>query len=363
MPTAILSAIMFLLAFALIIGVELDSTYFNFQSHEELYRLTLLLALLLGSILGFTAAAISRWKYSRSVSPIQQRLKQFTTHLLQRNPVPIACKRGPARGVSVNKLTELLNFFSDFIRDRTAYYLNSNITKPLTKSYQCSFSELTGPESLKYFVSHFWGTAFSHFVETIVKHAKDVAKARGFDDWGAITYWVCFLSNNQWMVLEELGNGQWQESSFYQALRSDHCNATCMVLDTKALPLTRSWCLFEILQTYRIQNERDDFQGLQLCTAGGLIGSGECYDTDIALARRLASLSVADAKASNQSDEQMIADLVQVEGGTEVLNNFIRENVSVTLEKAQEKYLKEISEVRFSLTSTVPTLPMSNISV
>ena len=31
------------------------------------------------------------------------------------------------------------------------------------------------------------------------------------------TYWICCFSNNQWNITGELGNGDWQKSSFYQA--------------------------------------------------------------------------------------------------------------------------------------------------
>lgn len=38
-----------------------------------------------------------------------------------------------------------------------------------------------------------------------------------------------------------------------------------MVLDEKALPLTRAWCLFEVLQTLLLEEKSSNFQGLMLC--------------------------------------------------------------------------------------------------
>ena len=38
-------------------------------------------------------------------------------------------------------------------------------------------------------------------------------------------YWICSFSNNQWAVEEEVGKN-WDESSFYLAMRSDACNLT-----------------------------------------------------------------------------------------------------------------------------------------
>ena len=41
--------------------------------------------------------------------------------------------------------------------------------------------------------------------------------ARGCADWERQTYWICTFSNNQWCINQELGQGCWQESSFYKA--------------------------------------------------------------------------------------------------------------------------------------------------
>ena len=185
--------------------------------------------------------------------------------VLKRLPNPTAGLRGPNRSVSMEQLLELLNFFLDFIGNRSAYYLTSNITKPfkklLTKPYQLSYSELVGPGRLDFFVSHFWGTASVHFVESIEQHAK--AKSASHKEYLAFRYWVCFLSNNQWHLEEEVGDGDWRESSFYKALRCGFCPATCMVLDQDALPLTRAWCLCEVLQTYRLEHDESihNFEG------------------------------------------------------------------------------------------------------
>merc|ERR1712032_746644 len=90
-----------------------------------------------------------------------------------------------------------------------------------------------------------------HFVETIQHHAMSVDS----DRWASLAYWVCFLSNNQWDLTAEVGNGDAEDSSFFRALWSRSCRATCMVLDEAALPLTRIWCIFEVMQAYRRLHE------------------------------------------------------------------------------------------------------------
>ena len=59
---------------------------------------------------------------------------------------------------------------------------------------------------------------------------------------------ICFLSNNQYDIDEELGNGDWRQSSFYLALQSTSVKGTCMVLDDQAIPLTRAWFKMQIME-------------------------------------------------------------------------------------------------------------------
>ncbi|CAK9018414.1 unnamed protein product [Durusdinium trenchii] len=115
-------------------------------------------------------------------------------------------------------------------------YVCENLVKPLTFAVQHSFAELVGstPTPVQWFVSHFWGSAFRHFSETVQKHAAQVALEPD-----SVAYWVCTFSNNQWAVDDELGHGEVCQSSFYLALRSRSCRGTVMVIDELAMPLTR----------------------------------------------------------------------------------------------------------------------------
>lgn len=309
-------------------------------------------SLLAGLGLGFAAKLVDRSRRT----PMEERVHIFRGKLLESNPDAKPRPRGMGRAISSQQLQDLLNFFRDFVRERNGYYLAANVIKPLTQAHQLSYAELcshSAPQRYSYFCSHHWGTCFAHFVETIGHHARSVGGSRR---WCSMTYWVCFLSNNQWNVAEELGNGDWKESSFYKALRSGRCKGTCMVLDTKAVPLTRSWCLFEVLQTYLLEQEvgYQNFNGLTWCTAEGVIGSDRhsCYDTSVALAHRLSTLSVADATASDPSDQQMIATLVEEEGGMATMNTFIRNNMMSTLDLVQKHFLRDMTVAQRALASS-----------
>ena len=106
-----------------------------------------------------------------------------------------------------------LRFFDTFIKYRSMYYVCGNIVKPLTEPFRMSFVELLGPVMMEWFVSHYWGMQVRHFVHAICKHAQSDQLA-----WREPAYWICTFSNSQWHIAEELGNGRWQDSSFYLAL-------------------------------------------------------------------------------------------------------------------------------------------------
>ena len=57
------------------------------------------------------------------------------------------------------------------------YYLDSNLLRPLTANSRLSYSELAGPRQVQWFVSHYWGSSFQHFVSAVQRHAE------GTPDW------------------------------------------------------------------------------------------------------------------------------------------------------------------------------------
>lgn len=247
-------------------------------------------------------------------------------------------------------------FFTEFIRERNAYYLVSNIIKPLTKKFRFSFAEVVGPVPITFFVSHFWGTGFREFVTCITHHAKEVKMLEattpsvrpsglGPPDF---SYWVCFLSNNQWKLEEELGD--WNESSFYKALSSDLCQATCMVTDTRAMPLTRTWCLFEVLLSFQKQEMGGLYTGLVYCTETGVMSFGNAgYDASVGLARRLSTLNVADATASFQQDKDMIDGLIIKQGGFDKMNFYLRSRAKEAMGTVSAKFSDDMHALESSL--------------
>lgn len=251
--------------------------------------------------------------------------------------------------MAAGQLQDFLKFFEVFIRDRSMYYVCSNIVKPLTEPYQMSFVELIGSTKMEWFVSHYWGMPARHFGDAIRKHAMSHQ-----DVWTESGYWVCTFSNSQWHVREELGDGDWRESSFYRALKSEECKGTAMIIDEFVMPLQRIWCLFEVYHTIHFSRS-GNFQGLLLCTSTGVLQEGKAgTDVAVAVAKTAAELDTQNAKATSEDDKLMIHQLIQqMPGGFEAMNIFVRDTICNALQASHQHYERTFAGLVSELTSRV----------
>ncbi|CAK8999421.1 EGF and pentraxin domain-containing protein 1 (Polydom) [Durusdinium trenchii] len=291
------------------------------------------------------------------------KLKDHSKELERANPFPQRCERGPQRAVQAGQLWRFFMSFETLIRQqRSMYYVVSNLLMPLTSQKRLSYAELAGSHQVLWFVSHFWGTSFRHFVHSVRKHAESVAPYSRVP-WTEPTYWICSFSNNQWEVEAEVGKS-WDDSSFFKTLNCSDCLGTAMILDDEAMPLTRAWCLFEVLQTKEIQNKRPDFEGLWLCTSTGVLHEGKAgVDVALHLAKRLSNLRLEDATASVQKDKDMIDHLIsQMPGGFEAMNRFVKSNIAEALRHMNTAFKKEFNQIMSSL-GEEPTSQASDANV
>ncbi|CAE7667597.1 scube2 [Symbiodinium sp. CCMP2456] len=317
-----------------------------------------LLLLVCGSGLGAGAVGFAlRQRQDRT--SLEKRCHQF---FKQWPPVLQRCSRGPDRSITAGQLQDFLQFFETFVKERSMYYVCSNIVKPLTRPYQLSFAELVGPKKIRWFVSHFWGMPVRHFMDAVRKHALSDQ-----EEWRESAYWVCTFSNSQWHVKEELGNCHWEQSSFYLALTSPDCKGTAMILDEGVQPLQRIWCLFEVYHTICLSQDGRS-QGLLLCTSTGVLQEGKAgADVAVAVAERAKDLDTRSAKATSEEDRQMIHRLIeQMPGGFEAMNSFVRETIYYALEASHQHYesafkklVTEFAATQGALVS--PTLPLPTL--
>eukprot|EP00434_Breviolum_minutum_P004132 symbB.v1.2.003642.t1/scaffold203.1/size271217/34 len=211
-----------------------------------------------------------------------------------------------------------------------------------------SFVELLGPVMMEWFVSHYWGMQVRHFVHAICKHAQSDQLA-----WREPAYWICTFSNSQWHIAEELGNGRWQDSSFYLALSSPLCRGTTMIIDELVEPLNRIWCLFEVYQTMGL-SQSSNFQGLLLCTSTGVLQEGKAgTDVAIAVAETVANIDTRSAQATSEQDRKMIHELIEeMPGGFDTMNTFVQETIHKALEASHANFEATFHRLVQSLTTS-----------
>jgi hypothetical protein len=237
------------------------------------------------------------------------------------------------------------------------YFLEPYLVRPLTRALELSFAELVGPKRLDFFVSHFWGLAFVETLDALRKQAFE-ASSTIHKPSSEIAYWICTFSNNQWKLWEEIPPGaDPSSSSFYKALTSGFCHATCMVVNEKVEPLKRSWCLFELFLTFVLKDRETwnqnevRFEGLLLLTSSGVLNSGKSsMDIALAVTRSVASLNLEDASASRIEDAEMIKrKVIDGYGSFEIPNNKLKLEIRNILSNTQSRAQQDIDELLESL--------------
>uniref|UniRef100_A0A7S2JTK0 Uncharacterized protein n=1 Tax=Zooxanthella nutricula TaxID=1333877 RepID=A0A7S2JTK0_9DINO len=299
----------------------------------------------------FHLSTMWQWLNPALTSRFVAERQTFQTRLADLGP-PELCEPGGERALELGELMNIWGYFRTFIKDRSMSYVVSNLVRPLTKDAQVSYAELVGPKPVMWFVSHYWGSPFWAFVHSLKRHAQQVchdAEVTGsLMPYMRLTYWICSFSVNQWRIEAETGETV-HESSFYKSLRAPHCLGTVLVLDTRASPLRRSWCLFEMLQTMLLADERADggFSGLWLCTdTGSLRGGDASVEMAITIAESIAHLRVEDAQATMQADKDRIdAAILETYGtdGFEKMDVYLRGHLVQAL-----KCMRDKVDVRFS---------------
>eukprot|EP00933_Yihiella_yeosuensis_P071210 TRINITY_DN7940_c0_g1_i7.p1 TRINITY_DN7940_c0_g1~~TRINITY_DN7940_c0_g1_i7.p1 ORF type:complete len:769 (-),score=124.33 TRINITY_DN7940_c0_g1_i7:86-2392(-) len=201
-------------------------------------------------------------------------------------------------------------------RLRNMHDVNAAIIKPATKSRRCSYAELFPEQKVEYFVSHCWDHAFKNFIRALELYAHSV----GSED---PAFWICSFANLQHEV--SLGESL-QKSPFNIALTCKTCKGVVMVLDSELVPLSRIWCLYEVMRTKQLELNFDMATEKGCLTRYDPIGdkSHELRRTVMLLGENLLQVDVANARASNEKDKEMIMSEIDKKVGREQLNISIR---------------------------------------
>jgi len=299
-------------------------------------------ALAIGLSLAATASFARRCSKEWRMTPIEKMHAAFCSKIRQEVPCAQRTERGPMRAITASQLQELFSFYShDYIKQRTMHYVHHNIVKPLTAEDRVSYAEFVGPRRVEWFVSHCWATQFAEFVESISRHSQEVPSEVEFE----CSYWICTFSMNQWILEEEIGVDI-KESSFSLALHSESCRGTAMVIDEAALPLSRVWCLYEIMTTYERSKLDGSFAGVLLCSHSGVLNKGSAsMDVAIKIASAVMTLDLRNAGASKQADKDAIFSMVRsVQGGFQAVNGFVRSAFQESLLEVHQVFNKRFGD-------------------
>ena len=130
----------------------------------------------------------------------------------------------------------------------TTYDIMAYVIKPVTRARKCSYVELVSNKAQPphWFASQWWGTPFQSFLSCLEQHARD----RGLD-LNATCYWSCAYALSQWSIFEATPDPL--QSSFLKAMRSGL--GTITVVDRFAECFQRSWVVYEIAATVRLQEQ------------------------------------------------------------------------------------------------------------
>jgi len=162
-----------------------------------------------------------------------------------------------------------------------------------------SFAEMINPEGLQvdYFVSHWWGHDFEKTVACLSKFAKEVYVKIGKQSPDEVVFWVCTFALNQHRAEEEVGKTP-EEGPFNKALEEARHGAV-MVLNAKAEPMSRIWCLFEIHRAKELN------QSFELIGEEGSLTNSSTVNLE-GIAEKLVNVRASKADASNDDDKLKI---------------------------------------------------------
>jgi len=247
----------------------------------------------------------------------------------------------PSAGMTLPALQSIRNIVLNINCSWTTHDVCENLIKKWTKTDEISFAEylvrhhsvkphadlgLTARDSVRenasVFVSHAWRYRFVELVNCLEcfysENLSDEEKR------SPVAFWVDLCVNSQWKVTTL--PFEWWSSTFLNAVGA--IGHTCLVLSPwdAPIPLTRAWCLWEILSTksknakLTLQFSRDQVEAFEATLTN---------DFDHIM-NAFCQIDVQKSEAQCPSDKQKIFDAVQHHDGgfrgvNLLVNNAIRE--------------------------------------
>lgn len=198
------------------------------------------------------------------------------------------------------------------------YGINNFIVKPVTQPGDCearmlgdfpsttvksSYAELLNSNGcyVHYFVSHTWSHEFRFTVQALHKWARRQVAMGVCSCLARVSYWMCLFALNQHEPAKEVGDSP-LTGPFNLAIQHA-LHGAVMVLDERAEPFDRIWCLFEVNQFHQKAIE------FTLITHDGCLqreASEARAHMLAAIGDKLSAVSMHEARCSVVEDKHMI---------------------------------------------------------
>lgn len=256
----------------------------------------------------------------------------------------------PKEGVSLLLLQRIRDVSHN---EWTTTDISQNLIKPWTEAKLCSFEELMFQEhqinahpvlnltydqcfgpSAKIFVSHAWKYGFVEFVDCIESYFQDQNELTDLKELivpdtlqkisenETVFLWIDLFVNNQWKASSL--PYEWWSGTFLSAVGD--IGHTMLVLSPwdAPIPLTRAWCLWEILSTIKTNSKLT----IQLSRSQRSLFQSKLRTDFEYIKTALCKIDVAKSEAFHVKDRDMIFEAVEkFEAGFRGVNNQIMNKV------------------------------------
>lgn len=203
----------------------------------------------------------------------------------------------------------------------------------------CSYATFLNrgcPLRATHFVSHCWDHNFESFATALLA-------------WEETTVWVCSFALNQHGNIQEMLGDDVTQSPFALALQK--ATEVLLVIDEKALPLTRSWCVYEIWLARK--------EGKQPMI---VLDWKLDKDTLSLLEHNVKQLDLRNCTASNQEDHDRIMKAIKDVSNVEALNSMVRGSIEWSTRQARHMMNFAQSPTRAGTAGRSTMAPFDGIS-
>ena len=238
------------------------------------------------------------------------------------------------QGVRFKVLRDLLQEAQGLGLSSTTEVCNGLI-KPRTEEQKCAYVDTLPADAVAdatVFVSHAWRYDLADSIDVMEQHEKEHP--------GSV-FWFDLVMNNQHGTAER--PFEWWCHTFQHSIEQIGTVVLVLAPWRRPIPLTRSWCLFEIMCSLNAGREKVDFR-IMLPTEQGRAFTNSLIEDHEGALRALSDVRTEESEAFLQSDREMIFKAVEASIGFQKLNSLVNEQMRLWFVQQGIKGTKQLEE-------------------